>query len=76
MVPATVTPRGLAPARVVLGNGAVVVAKQTTTTPAVTISLAIRAGSAINPPGREGTAWLLSRVIDRGTATKSAAQIA
>ena len=76
MVPTTVTPRGLAPARAVLGNRAVVLAKETATTPAVTISLAIRAGSAIDPPGREGTAWLLSRVIDRGTATRSAAQIA
>jgi zinc protease len=44
-------------------------------TPAVTISLAIQAGSATDPPGLPGMMWLLSRVIDRGTATRSAADI-
>ncbi|HEY7291143.1 MAG TPA: pitrilysin family protein [Vicinamibacterales bacterium] len=50
--------------------------KETRTTPAVSIGVAMRAGSASDPAGREGTAWLLSRVIDRGTLTKSASQIA
>ena len=68
--------RGLNPARTVLDNGAVVIAKTTTTTPAVAINLAVRAGSACDPPGAPGTAWLLSRVLDRGTATRSAAEIA
>src|SRR4051812_42102966 len=50
--------------------------KHTTTTPAVAINLAVRAGSIADPAGAPGTAWLLSRVIDRGTATRTAAQIA
>jgi zinc protease len=70
------TPRGLNPTRTVLENGAVVLTKPTTTMPAVAISLAVRAGSASDPEGAEGTTWLLSRVIDRGTATRSAAVIA
>lgn len=45
-------------------------------TPAVSINLAMRAGFSADPAGEEGTAWLLSRVIDRGTATRSAADIA
>jgi zinc protease len=45
-------------------------------TPAVSISLAVGAGSAADPDGAEGTAWLLSRVLDRGTATRTAADIA
>jgi zinc protease len=45
-------------------------------TPSVTIQVAVRAGSAADPPGVAGAAWLLSRVIDRGTATRSAADIA
>ena len=45
-------------------------------TPAVSISLAMRAGSICDPPGLPGMTWLLSRVIDRGTATRSAADIA
>jgi len=50
--------------------------KETTTTPAVTINVAVRAGSAADPVGFPGTTWLLSRVIDRGTATRSAGDIA
>jgi zinc protease len=60
----------------VLDNGVTLLVKETTTTPAVTISLAVRAGSAADPPGFPGTVWLLSRVIDRGTATRSAGDIA
>ena len=68
--------RGLAPSRERLSNGAVVVAKDTRTTPAVTISAAFRAGSVYDPPSRIGLAHFLSRVIDRGTETRSADDIA
>ncbi|HEX3646588.1 MAG TPA: pitrilysin family protein [Vicinamibacterales bacterium] len=67
---------GLAPARSVLDNGTTLLVKQTTTTPAVAISLSMRAGSIVDPPGLAGMTWLLSRVIDRGTAMRSAAEIA
>jgi zinc protease len=69
-------PRGLSPTRAVLDNGAVFLGKHTQTTPAVTISLAMRAGSICDPVDAVGTTWLLSRVIDRGTATRSALDIA
>jgi zinc protease len=62
--------------RTVLDNGVVFLAKETRTTPAVAINLAVRAGSICDPPGAEGTTWLLSRVIDRGTAGRSADAIA
>jgi zinc protease len=68
--------RGLAPIRTVLGNGLTLLVKHTTTTPAVAISLSMRAGSIVDPPGAAGMTWLLSRVIDRGTAARSAAEIA
>jgi zinc protease len=67
---------GLHPARSVLDNGAVLLLKHTEMTPAVAINLSVRAGSACDPAGAPGTTWLLSRVIDRGTATRSAADIA
>jgi zinc protease len=67
---------GLAPVRTVLDNGAVVVAKETRTTPAVTINLAVRAGSVCDPADAPGAMHLLSRVIDRGTATRSADAVA
>jgi len=68
--------RGLNPSRAVLDNGAVVLAKEARTTPAAAINVSIRAGSICDPPGGAGTTWLLSRVIDRGTAKRSAADIA
>ena len=66
----------LAPLRTLLDNGVAILAKETSTTPAVSINLAMRAGSACDPAGAPGTMWLLSRVLDRGTATRSAADIA
>ena len=67
---------GLAPTRTILDNGVVVVAKASGRTPAVAINLAVRAGSICDPVGQPGAMHLLSRVIDRGTTTRSAAEIA
>jgi zinc protease len=69
-------PSGLAPVRAKLENGVVFLGKHTSTTPAVTISLGVRAGSICDPDDAVGATWLLSRVIDRGTATRSALEIA
>jgi zinc protease len=66
----------LAPTRTVLDNGATVVVKTTRKTPAVAINVAIRAGSVCDPPDAPGAMHLLSRVIDRGTATRTADLIA
>jgi zinc protease len=63
---------GLTPFRAVLSNGATIIAQETVTTPAVTISAAFRAGSVAEPPDLPGLAYLSGRVIDRGTARRSA----
>jgi zinc protease len=68
--------RGLSPVRAVLDNGAVITAKQTPTTPAVTIHLGFLAGSVYDPAAATGLAHFVSRVIDRGTRTRSAAVLA
>lgn len=67
---------GLSPVRQVLSNGAVVVVQETAFSPAVTINLAFRAGSLYEPDDLTGLAWFLGRVIDRGTASRSADAIA
>ena len=67
---------GLAPTRVVLENGAVVIAKHTGATPAVTINLNLHSGSAHDPQDAPGAFHLLSKVIDRGTTIRSADEIA
>ena len=77
MVQSNVRPvPGLSPRRIALGNGAVFIGKHARATPAVTINLAMRAGSMYDPAEGVGATWLLSRVIDRGTASRSTADIA
>lgn len=68
--------RGLAPVRRVLDNGAVVIAKHSPATPAVTVHASFAAGSVFDPPGQSGLAHFVSKVIDRGTAQRSGEQIA
>src|SRR4051794_4424288 len=68
--------KGLGAARARLDNGVVFIGKETQTTPAVAINLSVRAGSICDPVDTPGATWLLSRVIDRGTTTRSAADIA
>jgi zinc protease len=72
----TAVQRGLAPARAVLPNGTVVIAKHSPATPAVTIHASIRAGSEFDPTLLPGVSHFVSKTIDRGTTTRSAARIA
>ena len=71
----TATHRGLAPVREVAPNGAVIIAKESLTTPAVTIHASFYAGIVYDPPDYPGVAHFLSRTIDRGTETRTADQI-
>jgi zinc protease len=68
--------QGLAPTRAALANGAVVLAQQTVTHSAVTMLVAVRAGSAHDPADRLGLAHFVSKVIDRGTDARSGDAIA
>ena len=67
---------GLSPTRHVLPNGLTVLAKETRTTPAVTIYAGFHAGSAYDPPARDGLAHFVSKTIDRGTSARNADEIA
>ena len=67
---------GLAPAREVLGNGVTVIAKKTSTTPAVTLLANLRAGAVHDTAAHEGLAHFVSRTIDRGTDTRSVEELA
>lgn len=66
----------LAPLRQTLDSGLVVLAKQSSTTPSVTMLVGVRAGAYYDPPGLEGTAALVARVLDRGSEQHSEAEIA
>jgi zinc protease len=68
--------RGLAPVRTVLGNGAVVIAKHSAATPAVTLNASFEAGIVFDPPAAHGASHFVSRTIDRGTLARTADEIA
>ena len=72
----TALTRGLSPVRSQLASGAVVLVQETSTTPAVAINATFSAGSAYDPPALPGAAYLMSRVLDRGTERHSAESIA
>jgi zinc protease len=72
----TVAAARLSPLKTTLPNGAVVIAKDTRKSPAVTLNIAVRAGTICDPFTAPGAMHLLSRVIDRGTASRGAADIA
>lgn len=68
--------RGLSPLRRRLPNGALVIAKESRVTPAVTILASVPAGTVTDPPNLCGVSHFLSRVIDRGTESRNADEIA
>ena len=72
----TPAPRGLAPVRRVLENGATIIAKESPATPAVTIHASLRAGTIYDPPSASGLSHFVSRTVDRGTAARAADDIA
>jgi zinc protease len=72
----TLVSAGLAPTRARLDNGLVVLAKHTAATPAVTLHVMCRAGDVHDPAQLPGVSHLVARVLDRGTETLSAEEIA
>ena len=59
-----------------LDNGVTAIVKANHTNPTVSTLVGVRAGGYADAPGREGTAALCARVLDRGTITRSAEAIA
>lgn len=66
----------LKPTRVVLQNGITVLVKANHTSPTVSIVVGVRTGAYADPPEKDGTAALCARVLDRGTAKRTAEAIA
>jgi zinc protease len=72
----TIVSAGLAPLRAVLDNGLVVLAKRSTATPAVTVHVMISAGNVDDPEPLPGVSHFVARVLDRGTRSRSAEDVA
>lgn len=67
---------GLSASRAVLDNGVVVLAKSSPVTPAVTVHATFEAGAVYDPPAAAGLAHFVSRVLDRGTRSRTADDLA
>jgi zinc protease len=72
----TDVPQGLSPVRKRLESGALVVAKASRATPAVTIAASVPSGTVNDPSDLPGVAHFLSKVIDRGTEAMDAESMA
>jgi len=64
------------PHREVLPNGITVIVQENHSNPTVAISGNIKAGSCFDPPGKSGVASLTAEMTARGTAKRTALQIA
>ena len=75
-------PTVLSPARfppfeqVTLANGIDLVVIERHEQPVASVSLSFRAGEIYDPPGKEGLAQLAAEVLTKGTATRSAEELA
>ncbi|GAA4022039.1 pitrilysin family protein [Sphingomonas swuensis] len=59
-----------------LGNGMKLVTARTGNVPLATLTVAIRAGSAVEPRAKAGLASMVANIASKGTTTRSADQIA
>jgi zinc protease len=62
-------------ARADLGGGAVLLVEESHALPLVSIVVALRSGSAFDPPGKEGVARITARMLRRGCAGMKAHEI-
>jgi zinc protease len=66
---------GLAPKRLVLNNGIILLVSEQRALPMVSMELLIHAGARFDAPGQEGIANLVARLLTYGTKSRSALQI-
>jgi zinc protease len=62
--------------RIVLPNGLVLVVQENHANPTLAIDMSMRAGKAYDPAGRAGIATMIADLLDAGTKTRTANQIA
>ncbi|MFH0802221.1 MAG: pitrilysin family protein [bacterium] len=61
--------------RSVLDNGLILLSKENHENSTISFRVQVRAGSLYDPPKREGLAWLISRLIERGAGRRNAQEI-
>jgi len=66
----------LKPIRVVAANGMIVLVQDQPSLPIITVNILIKAGAVNDPDNKSGLAYLTAGMLDEGTTTRSATQIA
>jgi zinc protease len=66
----------LSPKRLVTDNGMTVIIQEAHSLPVVNVQVIIKAGAVLDPDDKAGLANLTAELLDEGTATRSATQIA
>jgi len=61
--------------RTVLDNGLILLSKENRENSTISFRVQVRAGSLYDPPKREGLAWFLSRIIERGAGRRNAQEL-
>jgi zinc protease len=68
--------RRVAPAQATLANGIKVLMVENPCIPAISMNLTVLTGARDDPQGRAGTALMVSRLLEEGTATRTSLEIA
>ena len=67
---------GIKPTRVVTENGMTVLIVDQPSLPIVTVNVLIKAGAVYDPDAKAGLSYMVAGMLDEGTTTRSAVQIA
>ncbi|MCZ6689930.1 MAG: pitrilysin family protein [Planctomycetota bacterium] len=67
---------GVHPSRRVLSNGLVALSQENRLIPSVTFSLRMKSATFIEPEGKKGSGYLVARLLDAGTRSRTKEQIA
>lgn len=64
------------PRSTTLSNSLTVIVSKRHAFPTAAVNLVVRAGAAADPSGKEGNAWMTAEMLDEGSRTRSALEIA
>ncbi len=76
ITPALSQAADIKPIRVVTENGMTLLIQDQPSLPIVTVNVLIKAGAVLDPDARSGLAYMAAGMLDEGTKTRSATQIA
>src|SRR5207247_8332119 len=67
---------GIKPTRVITENGMIMLLVDRPSLPIVTVNVLIKAGAVYDPDAKAGLSYMVAGMLDEGTTTRSAVQIA